>query len=499
MTFWGIDPDRLQRLGELAEELSSNSEGWLGKAEDLVKWCQLEEHASGVLKLCQELSDEMGLLSQLSVQKVSAIIAATTGVPSVTGSGYQEDLDNSLDDGIGRLDPADTLANDPSLADIRAELEANPEFDAAWIDEKLSIAAAEGDVEAVTAWSAALWQRLEGMSDAEAIAFLNELGTEVVVTAIATAGVPEIPAVVDFLYDLPQNYFVRSKNTYLEAFLRDHYGLDTTDPSEITQFAGDKLLQLSRRSDSAADLVFERFGKYGPGILVDLDGQSEIFASYLRTMSNENPELLIALMGDDVVGQQYADLLVKGSTDTEISIIMNSALEHVAAEFEANFEISEDPNSTMKEKMAARGANDRILGALGKFDRNLRDADHGIAISYFALMDTIASRVPGMGPIYSGATEVINTVDGVITDDPIPGQREAQRSREVQEKNLALNLLAKLDPAAAEAIVVAAGAQESVGYGLTAEQWALVEDLPETARVHYLVNGEGGISDGLGG
>lgn len=402
----GIAPDRFRELSTSARQLANEADGWLRSASVMMRYGDLT-CAVDVLGLCQEVNEEMGLLSELTASKAIDIESAADGSDhdSARTAQLQRKLDGSLQDDTGRKITG---------AEVKAEM---------------AEAVTNGDTAEIERLSELIWTQVAGLSESEARDFLEGVGTAAVFVAVEATDLPASKAVANFM---STRAFGEGNNSMmwdapLITYLRNEYGLDITRVEEVQKYAQDKLLESSRVSGHNAKLILSVLPTE------PLTGQAAA-AKLLETIVLENPnEFASVIHGDISRGQDIADLLADYSSAATLNKIMEDLVSLAIQGY--------DPDGIT----ASAAYQEHNFAGAAIFTRSLNAAGKALKFDLSAVIKFGLAKLGAAG-------KAVTTIDGFIEVDDTGKRRDAEHEREYVIRNLALTILGITDPDTAKTI-----------------------------------------------
>lgn len=466
----GIDPGRLEEMSEYAGELSSSAEEWLREAQTLIKHCDLQDMAFSVVDFCAEVHVEMETLSKLASRKAEEIQAAADGgycaPDDMEIDRLMSELESSLHNDIGVADVAQTAELDPEYADILSEFDSADDFIGPKYREAVKSAMEEGDLEKVQVLTDAHWDYVGSLSDEDAAEYLRAVPPEIMVITIAESGIPPIRAVVKYATHpgdfMNQHTGVGGGSSpvddELSGLIKTTYGIDSRHIDDVPNLFADKLSDFADESSGNSDLLISAAG-------ADSDSGSyagaKPVAAVVRRVAIKNPSMVAHKAAkDDKWTQNFSDLVVQGATDAEVSGVLDSVSDFAA----------EDLILNEKDDGGYTDPNERVR-AVGRLDKCIRAADHGIRLNYGGIFTTLVGELP--------AGKTVNKVLGAVKEDDLHARREAQTNIDMQMQNRALDLLCRTEPDKAKRLLDKMGVDPSAIGGLTPEDWEATKGMDE--------------------
>lgn len=473
-----INPELLGDVSSNAGDLSDASDDWHRRARGFIEFCQLTDMSFQVLEYCAEVSAEMALLHRLAKSKVEEIEeAAETGRKPVSDMATLDLLDQleaKLDNEIGEAD-ASYIANfDSTNAELVAQFESDEDFTGAHYSQALKEALEDGDLERVAALTDALSDHIESMSYEDAKWFLESMPPEVMVLVIAESGIPPHQAAVDYAMNVGEwdahydRHLGAAIDFELQALIEEKYGVNSRDKTEVPLLFAD---ELSKFADHSPDNLMMVMQSMNHGNSFRGNEEFAPIAAVIRDIAVERPDLVADLGSDDLWTQNFADVMVSGATDVEISAVREAVAEHVATNL---------LGLPRTESGLTFQDQDQSFRSLSRLNKAIRASGHGNAINFEAIAIAAAGELPGGGT----AAEVLTEAN----KDELMERRAQQSDRETQLRNQALDMLCRTEPEKAQALLDKLGVDETAITGLTLEEWQRVMGEPEMSTIDEMVD-----------
>lgn len=418
----GIDPERFRELSGFAATLSEQV-GWSGtEAARMMSECELTS-VIDVLGLCDEVSEEMGLLAQLAKSKASDIESASD---SQLTTDIAATLNASLDDETGTKISAE---------EMRAEM---------------ADAIERGDEQELDRLTQNLWNQIASMEEEEASDFLHTLGKPAVITAIEIGGIPTCAGAVDFVGDLMVGRldYLKDDEEPFKSYLLNERGVDISSSGEVQSYAHDRLVEFSRVSGQNARLALNSLGRVAGAP----DGQDFVISA-IKTIADENPREVIAVFsGDPQIGQYLSNIIAEKCSPEEIREILTPLLETTGT-------MSDPDGGPGVGQYSAEG-----VMALTKFVRDIEAAGTGVRFNWAALTKRLANYA---GPEAAAAAETAQFVNDFVVVDETGDARANEAEVEEQQRTLAVAILAVNEPELAAEITAYTNGDEVI----TNKEW----------------------------
>lgn len=462
----GIDPTQLRAIARNAHFLSESAQDWKTKSQHAIDYFQLQDLAYSLVGYCGEISNEMFLLAELGWAKSEEIIQAAEGGQSPIDDGesekYMAKLEASLDNSVGDSDPTKVSELDPKYAELVAQFQTDEDFGGPAYRDAVAKAMAEGDMDAVKALTDALWDHVASMSGAKARQFVNNLPPEIMVTAIASSGIPPVSAIVEYavnLGDFMTRYGAGGTGSpvdwELHGYIKQRFGMDSRTIKDVSKLFANRLRNFADESPTNAEMVIFAAGKENPS--VHYPGMENI-AAVVRDAARKNPSIVAHnAKNDDEWTQNFSDLIVQGATHEDVNAVVNAVADFAARDLMGNKrgEDYTDPNGH--------------FAALGRLEKCLKKTDHGPSLDYEGVAKALLGKIPH--------GDTVKELLELVKEDEVKERRADQSKIAVQKQNLALDMLCRIDPVKGKALLDAMGVGPEGIAGLTYDQWSLTRHL----------------------